>query len=495
VEQATRDEVLLSAPPFSRGAETDGAAALTGRPVWLVLAEPLPTRIFLDCGIAAALSKHFGERLKPVFLVYLRQEFDRWVDELGRDNVMFGEDLMPTSGPRPERFRRRVDAALDWRLGYFPLAIRFNYRHGFHVERMRPGHPNSLLDSGRIGPLPRWRMFERLMQRWYFSGFRHVPATLVQRLRADRPAIVLSNVQMEKVAPFFVAARRLRLPLVGYVASWDHPVGKGVISPHFDRYLVQNEVMREDLARYHNIDPRRVVVTGWPQSDVFSAKRPRAAFDGVVSGYGLDPGAPVVLVMGNTPANAPYEGRFVERLVAWRTSTPGAPQLLFRPHPVDRHEWRERFAAALDVEGVAVQAPSYTDFDVLATLLGHADCVVANAGTILLDALVNDRPAVCVLYDEGAPPGESWAAKNVIGEHYRELIRSGAFLRAESFDEVVTGIERSLEAPAELAGARREIVESVVGRIDGRAVERIVQGVAEIVDPAPSEPSGAEAAP
>ena len=27
-------------------------------------------------------------------------------------------------------------------------------------------------------------------------------------------------------------------------------------------------------------------------------------------------------------------------------------------------------------------------------------------GTILLDALVNDRPAVCVLYDEGAPAGE-----------------------------------------------------------------------------------------
>ena len=32
---------------------------------------------------------------------------------------------------------------------------------------------------------------------------------------------------------------------------------------------------------------------------------------------------------------------------------------------------------------------------------------------ILLDALVNDRPAVCVLYDEGseAAPRDSWAAK------------------------------------------------------------------------------------
>ncbi len=64
-------------------------------------------------------------------------------------------------------------------------------------------------------------------------------------------------------------------------------------------------------------------------------------------------------------------------------------------------------------------------------LLQHADAVVANAGTILLDALVNDRPAVCVLYDEGAPAGESWAAKNVVGKHYEELAASGAFYRAE----------------------------------------------------------------
>ncbi len=120
--------------------------------------------------------------------------------------------------------------------------------------------------------------------------------------------------------------------------------------------------------------------------------------------------------------------------------------LLFRPHPRDR-AWRERFAAALSTPGVHVQEASFTDLDVLATILQHASCVVANAGTILLEALVNDRPAVCVLYDEGAPPGESWAMKNVIGEHYRELAASDAFYPAKRFEDVVSGIERSLAAP------------------------------------------------
>jgi CDP-glycerol glycerophosphotransferase (TagB/SpsB family) len=347
---------------------------------------------------------------------------------------------------------------------------------------MQPAHGIALLDTSRIGPLPRWRLAEWAMQRWHFSRRRHVPRPLLERLRAERPAIVFSNLQMQEAGPFLVAARRLGLPLVGYVASWDHTVGKGVISPHFDRYIVQNEIMREDLALYHGISPDRVDVTGWPQSDVFHAERPRADYDAIVREHGLDPAEPVVVVMGNHPANAPYEGLLVERLVAWRGSTPGAPQLLFRPHPLDRHQWPIRFAAALEASGCGVMQPSYTDMDVLATLLRHCDCVVANAGTILLDTLVNDRPAVCVLYDEGAPPGESWAAKNVIGKHYRELIDSGAFLRAERFEDVVAGIERSLAAPEELAAERHRIVREVVGTIDGRAAERTVEAIVRAVD-------------
>ena len=118
-------------------------------------------------------------------------------------------------------------------------------------------------------------------------------------------------------------------------------------------------------------------------------------------------------------------------------------------------------------------------------LLRHGDVVVANAGTILLEALVNDRPSVCVLYDEGAPPGESWAAKNVVGKHYEELAASGAFYRAESFDEVVAGIERALATPSELAEARRRAVADVVGEVDGKAGERVVDAILEGVGPLP----------
>jgi CDP-glycerol glycerophosphotransferase (TagB/SpsB family) len=187
-----------------------------------------------------------------------------------------------------------------------------------------------------------------------------------------------------------------------------------------------------------------------------------------------------VLVTGNTPTNAPYEGRFVERLVAWwQERAASRLTLLFRPHPRDAL-WEERFAAARGRAGAHVQPASFTDMDALATLLAHCDVVVTNAGTILLDAVVNDRPSVCVTYDEGAPPGEAWAEKNVLGEHYRELMASGAFALAASFDEVTAGIEASLARPAELQAERARVSHEVVGEVDGRAAERVVDAIVEL---------------
>jgi hypothetical protein len=456
------------------------------RPVWLVLPDPLSARIFFDCGIVDRLQERLGDRLRVVFLME-RAEVTEWSDRLVGVPVTYREELFPLRVGVAAKVWRRIDLWLDPRIGFYPLALRVSLRHGFHRERMQAGHRNAFLDPTRVGPLPRWEGLERLMLRWHYGRLRYLPRSLTTRLRRERPALVMSNIQMQVDVPLIVAARRLGLPLVGYVASWDHTVGKGVIWPGMGRYLVQNDVMRDDLGRYHRIGPERVVVTGWPQSDVFHRQRPRADYDALLLGYRLDPARPLVVVMGNTPTNAPYEPRFVERLVAWWAEGQSERfQLLFRPHPRDS-EWRERFAAARGREGAHVQEPSYADIETLALLLRHGDVVVSNAGTILLDSLVNDRPALCVLYDEGAPPDESWAVKNVGGEHYKKLVESEAFYRARSFEEVTGGIERALAQPGELAEERRRVARELVGEVDGRAAERVVEAIVDSVGESPAQ--------
>jgi CDP-glycerol glycerophosphotransferase (TagB/SpsB family) len=172
----------------------------------------------------------------------------------------------------------------------------------------------------------------------------------------------------------------------------------------------------------------------------------------------------------------------VTRLVEWWEASGAAERwnLLVRPHPRDV-EAGQRYAAALGKPWAHVQDASYGDFETLITLLQHVDCVVVNAGTTMLDAIVNDRPVVCVLYDEGAPAGERWAAKNVAGEHYRVLAGSEAFYRATSFEEAVAGIESALARPHELAAERRRVAREVVGEVDGQAAERVVDAILDTV--------------
>jgi UDP-N-acetylglucosamine:LPS N-acetylglucosamine transferase len=449
--------------------------------LWLVLPDPFPTRVFVDCGIVEKLAARLPGQVEAV-LVLPRDEAEAWASRLGDVPWTLGAELFPPEVGFRERVARRVDFAIDRNAGYYPLSVRHSLRNGFHAERMRPGHPNLFLNSSLTGRLPDSERLDALVRRWLFSTRRYVSHELLRRMRGSCSGLVVANVQSHQAVPFLNAARRLGLPVVGYVASWDHTVGKGIVSPHVTSYVVQNAVMGDDLVRYHGIAEERIVVTGWPQSDVFHRRRPCSEYEATVRGLGLDPGRPVVLVAGNTPTNAPYEGRFVERLVEWSRSLEAAhrPQLLFRPHPRDK-EWRERFAAASSAQDVAVQEPSYTDMEVLATVLQHVDCVVCNAGTILLDALVNDRPAVCVLYDEGAPEGERHAELNVTGKHYEELIRSDAFLRARAFEEVTAGIERSLAAPGELAEERRRVAQEVVGEVDGKAADRVVDAIVSSV--------------
>ena len=446
-------------------------------PVWLVLPDPFSSRLFFDTGIVDDLRGRLGERLE-LFLLDTSEQSDAWSERAAAIRVTRPDGLRSENTTSGERAFRRADGWLDRRIGFYPLSLRQSLREGFNGERMQPGHQNWFLDPRLAGPLPLKAPLDPVMMRWHYGRLRYIPSALNERLRKERPKILLANIQMHAVVPLIVGARRHGLPIVGHVASWDHTVGKGVVTPHLQRYVVQNDVMRADLIRYHGIAPERIVVTGWPQTDVYHRKRSREEYEAALRELDLDPTRPVILVMGNTPTNAPFEQQFVERLVHWWEETGGTDRfsLLFRPHPRDR-QWRERFAAALFRDGLAVQEPSFTDLETLAVLLQHGDVVVSNAGTILLDALVNDRPTICVLYDEGAPAGESWAIKNVSGEHYRQLMASDAFYRAERFADVVAGIERGLSHPDELAPERALAAREVVGEVDGRAGERVADAL------------------
>jgi hypothetical protein len=430
----------------------------------------------------AKMREAYGGALQAVLLDNNIKEYWReWSDS--DESWVVNEKELHAEEPRSflELIKARLDAYFDWHFGFFPSALRFNVLNNFHLERLRPGHSNWFLDSNRLGLFPRSQLIFRLMRACTFSRFRYVPGE-IDSLVAQAGGVVITNIQSPRLILYALAARRRNIPCVAYIASWDHPVGKGIIYPFADRYIVQNEIMRRDLVRLHNISEKKIAVTGWLQTDVFSRNRSRAEYDEIISSFGLDPTKKCVLITGNTETNTPYEALFVERFLEWSQSGLNDTEfnVIFRPHPKDVR-WKSRFAAAIGVPGVYVQTPGYTDIEVLSTLLQYCDCVVTHAGTILLDSLINDRPVVCVVYDEGAPEHESFAAKNVTGKHYEVLMTSGAFHVAENFEDVTGYVKKSISNPEELGAQRKAVVRKVECEVDGKVGSRIVSEIQSIL--------------
>ena len=228
------------------------------------------------------------------------------------------------SSSDPRRAARARAAArrpwLDRRLGYYPLAIRLNYRHGFHGERMQPGHPNWMLDSDRDSPLPRWSVGRARDGALALQPAPLRAARLLRRMRGECAALVLSNVQPHVVVPFLAARttsraadRRARRELGPHRRQGrDRAVLRRLRRPERRR-------CDDDLAPL----PRRSRRSAsWSPA----GRRPTSTRAGgrgttyeellrVARARPVD--ARSCLSWGTHRRNTPFEDRFVERLVGW----------------------------------------------------------------------------------------------------------------------------------------------------------------------------------
>jgi hypothetical protein len=132
--------------------------------VWLVFPDQLSTRLFFDAGIVEGLHERLGERLALVFLLPA-DEAQAWRARAPQVRAIDPSELRRTREGAKEKLARHLDDFLDRHAGFYPLAIRLNYRHGFHLERMAHGHGNWMLDLDRAGRLPRGPRIDGALER------------------------------------------------------------------------------------------------------------------------------------------------------------------------------------------------------------------------------------------------------------------------------------------------------------------------------------------
>lgn len=299
---------------------------------------------------------------------------------------------------------------------------------------------------------------------------RGVFRTWVEGKLAERPATALSHFIAQQrpdalvhpcvleghfINDLIEIGRQQHIPVVAIMNSWDNPSTKRAVVGHPDWLLVWGGQTRQHALDYMHMPDERVVIFGAAQFDVFRSK-PRIDRLEFCRKHAIDPGRPIVLYAGSSK-QADEFAQLNHLDAAMESGRIERASIVYRPHP-----WGgggmggERFLSATwsnvriestmrgYLEGVAAggtgeSLPDYADtHDVLSAV----DAVISPLSTILIEAVLHGKAAMCQLPEDEPGARHYQLARQL--PCFRELMHSPAILLAPGLGGLIDGFPKLL---------------------------------------------------
>ncbi len=302
----------------------------------------------------------------------------------------------------------------------------------------------------RPGALRAWRRLER-------SGSSSERVTSLIRELAPDVVLVSPTVWPKNPveADYIHAARKLGIPTIGYLNSWDNLTSKGTVHVLPDVFVVWNEALATEAEKIHLI-PRAIIrVTGAPHLDHFFELEPSLSRAEVCRRLGCPDDDPYIVYLCSSRTLIANETHIVTRLAdALARELPyGAPTIVVRPHPVNPGPWEGYDHPRTTVypkHGDQADTPeSWQDYF---NQLAGASAFVGLNTTAFLEAAVADHPCLTIVSDE------FFDQQGRTG-HFRHLLAADFLELSKDTDEAATRIARVLGGADEKAVERRRFAE------------------------------------
>lgn len=316
------------------------------------------------------------------------------------------------------------------------------------------------------------------------------------RLLTNRPDVIVSTgpFQFEQPA-VFAAAKKLKIPTLAYIPSWDNISTKNRMVFKYDGYIVWNEQAKLELHDYYpETKHAPVYVVGAPQFDIFFQDRFYLTREEFCRQQQLDPNLPIVVYAVGSPnfLQEKHGAVYMARCIA--NGDLGDTQLLVRPHPIhDNAEMKELFdpyrpkvrLQETANTGMALTKRTQDQLQVIewVNTFRHADVVVNLSSTVTIDAAIFDRPVVNLDFDPQPGQADQQLIKDVNHKwcHFKPIAESGGVWLVDDFDEMIKAVKEYLHHPELHREKRRWIAEYVCGYLDGRNSQRMADAIIEFV--------------
>lgn len=406
-------------------------------------------------------------------------------------NTGVDAETFPHVGPfreMPHNFLRRLNEYIwDYR---YEVPSRESMRR--HVrDRRTSALIRALKPPAKLMAMMRSeRLVEENLEKLLLAYPRSVEAEI--RLRKDRPDVIVSTGPFQFEQPgIFSPAKRLGIPTLAYIPSWDNVTTKNRMVFRYDGYIVWNERVKDELHFYYpQTKGKPVYVVGAPQFDIFRQDRFYRTREEFCLGQGLDPKLPIVLyAIGSPNFLQEHHGavRLAKRIAEGRL---GDIQMLVRPHPIhDNAEMRElfdQFGPKVRLQqtpnaGKELTKRTQGELQIIEWIntFRHADVVVNLSSTVTIDAALFDKPVVNLDFDPQPGRVQQQLIKEINHKwnHFKPIAESGGVWLVNDFEELESAVKTYLRSPSLHREERKWIVDHVCEFFDGRCATRMADAI------------------
>lgn len=249
----------------------------------------------------------------------------------------------------------------------------------------------------------------------------------------------------------FINSKKLNIPLIFIMNSWDNPSAGKFASGKPNFYLAWGTQTSRHAHEYLNISKSRIRSFGAAQFEIYRSK-PKIDKNTFLKNHNIKPNTKIILYAGGSLGTNEFEHlKLIEKEI--EKGKYGDTIIIYRPHPwggggnrgdeIFNHSWNyvriensmRSYLESISKEGYKLSFPDYSDTHVVLT---YVDFVISPLSTILIEAAIHGKPIICFL------PMEDIQAK-----HFQTVYSLPHFREFQNEKEVI------------LASNRKELIQKI----------------------------------
>lgn len=286
------------------------------------------------------------------------------------------------------------------------------------------------------------KMLFSLIEKWTPASTEAI--RFLEKINPDIVIVSPTNLRYSEEVEIVKATKKLKVPSVIPVLTWDNLTTKGLIHVRPDLLLAWNQSHAKEAQAIHRVPLKNITITGSPFFDKWFDRQFPNFDSSFYTRAGLKADMPFVTYLGSSANIAPDESGLVTKLAQGFKSRPEMAnwQILVRAHPANSRNflkvtednvafWPKPLEQKGEL-GLPETDESLMDFKFA---LSCSECIIGINTSAMIEGIINDKPVIALLLKAFAKTQEE-------ASHFQHLLESDVLYLATSVEQAFSIIDQ-----------------------------------------------------